>query len=153
RLDAAQADQPCRLEHRGFHHQHQRGAAAANAHRLVAGIQQFDRRLQRPRLRQLKRVHAAPCAEAAPRFFANCISMPFALALSTGCPMLPSLPVSAVSISCWIVVPPAESLSRVDDVAVKRPTSPIGAPSIFAAIRSGAVISVNSTVTLNLKVM
>ena len=39
------------------------------------------------------------------------------------------------------------------DTAVKRPTTPIGAPSILASMRSGGAILVISTLTLKVNFM
>ena len=101
--ELAQADQSGRPEHARLHHQHQRGAAGDRPHRRVVGIEQCDGLAQRARLEQLERRHgagseAAP-AKAARSRCANCRSISLALARSTGWPRLPSLPVSAASIS------------------------------------------------------
>ena len=99
----AQAHEPGRAEHAGLHHQHQRGAAGDRPHRRIVRIEQRDGLGQRGRFQELERGHcAAPDAagaNAARSRSANCRSISLALARSTGWPRLPSLPVSAASIS------------------------------------------------------
>ena len=67
--------------------------------------------------------------------------------------MLPSLPVMLASIEYFTTVSLPASERSVVETAVKRPTTPIGAPSIFASMRSGGAILVTSTLTLKLNFM
>ena len=87
----------------GLHHQHQRGAAGDRPHVGIVWVDQRNRFLKRTRLNQIERRHgAAPgplLAKAAVSRAINCFSISFAFALSTGCPMLPSFPVSVASIA------------------------------------------------------
>ena len=97
--DLAQADEPGRAKHARLHHQHQRGAAAERAHRGIVGVEQAQRLLERRGLDQIEWRHCvSPAANAARKRSVNFFSISLALALSTGWPMLPSLPASVESI-------------------------------------------------------
>src|ERR1019366_543626 len=99
----AQAYQSARPEHAGLHHQHQRGAAGDRSHLWIVRIDVRNSLLERGRLDQFERRHGAapgpPLAKAAVSRAVNFFSISFAFALSTGCPMLPSFPVSVASIA------------------------------------------------------
>src|SRR5262249_22025941 len=134
----------------GLHHQHQRGAAAERAHRGVVGVEQPERLLERRGLSQFEGRHPfPPDANAARKRSVNFFSISLALARSTGWPMLPSLPASVESIEYAITVWSPASVRCVREVAVSRPTTPIGVPSTLASMMSGGASRVTSTVTLN----
>src|SRR5262249_5134684 len=138
--DAPQRDQPGRMKNAGLHHQHERGAAGDWPHGVVGAVEQRNRFFERARLGQFKRDHRTPtarCSKAALSFSTKCRSISLALERITGCPRLPSLPVSAASISYCTRVAPSCSVSVVEDVALKRPTMPCGVPSSFAAMNAG----------------
>src|SRR5262249_3144597 len=153
--DAGEADKPRRPEYASLHHQHQRGAAGHRPDGRIVGVEQADGFLQRLRLCQFKRRHQAapPCANAAASRAANCFSISRAFDRSTGCPRLPSLPVKFASTEYAILVSSPASVSVVTDVAVMRPTMPMGVPSTVASISRGGSARVTATVTLNANFM
>ena len=95
-------------------------------------------------------VPGAAAAKAARMFSANFCSMSLALDLSTGWPMLPSLPVMLALTEYFTSVWLPSSIRSVVETAVKRPTMPSGVPSILASMRSGGDSLVTSTLTLKL---
>src|SRR5215471_9962314 len=159
--DFAQTDQPGWVKHAGFHHQHQGGAAADGTHRPVVGIEEAQGLVDGRGFGKLERRHEVTPdvsvgngrAKAASIFSANFRSISLALDLSTGWPMLPSLPVMLASIVYLTSVSLPASMRSVVDTAIKRPTMPSGVPSILASIRSGGDSRVTSTLTLKLNFM
>ena len=61
-VQATKADQAGGLKQPRLHHQHQRGSSGKDADAGVLGIEQRDRFLERPRLHQIKTLHAGRAA-------------------------------------------------------------------------------------------
>ena len=101
----AQAHQSPGTKYARLHHQHVRGAAGDRPHGGILGVEQSDGFIQRSGLNEFERSHVAvsdvdwESANAARMRSAKSRSISLALARSTGWPRLPSLPVSAASIS------------------------------------------------------
>src|SRR5262249_5318537 len=154
--ELAQAHQSRGTKYARLHHQHQRGAAGDRPHGGILGVEQCDGFIQRSGLNEFERGHVVvsdvdlESANAARMRSAKSRSISLALARSTGWPRLPSLPVSAASISYLTLVPPSSSISLVSERAVSRPTIPSGVPSILASISRGGSARATSTATLNL---
>src|SRR5262249_36358096 len=155
--DAAQRDQPGGMKHTGLHHQHERGAAGDRPHGFVGAVEQRNRLFERARLGQFEWDHRAAstarAAKAAESFSTKCRSISLALERITGWPRLPSLPVSAASISYCTRVDSFSCVSVVREVALSRPTMPCGVPSILASIVCGGSTFVTSTATSNLNLI
>src|SRR5579884_3480688 len=154
--ELAQADELARTIHPRLHHEHQSRSTGDRPHRGIIGINLRDRLFDGGRLHELERGHgaaSAPGANAASNRSLNCCSISRALARNTGSPMLPSIPVSVASIMSRTSVRVPSSRSLAYAVAVSRPTTPIGVPSMRASISCGGTSLVISTPILNVKRM
>ena len=150
--ELAQADQPARPEHAGLHHQHQRGAAGDRPHGGIVGVEQRDRLVSEAGSASSNGVMAPPrrrnaAHEPCGKLLFHLLGLGLQHRLAQAAELSGQRRVDLIAM---MVSPPA-SVSRVDAVAVKRPTMPSGVPSTLASISSGGVISVTSTPTLNLK--